>query len=326
MTWKSGIYALIDSSFRQLIGQIDEPVIATQIQWGGVRRGGIPELNSEPVITVADADYMLDDGLTFGAVINGEARSYPHHILDRHELANDTLGGEPVALANCTLCRTGVLYSRAVDGRILDFQTSGLLRNSNKVMVDVQTGSLWNQLTGESIAGSLKGTVLDRFPPTVTLYGQWIAEHPETTVVAIPTTAAYSYEPGDAYREYYSSSDLWFPTLETPGRFDPKDEVGTLELEGEQLAVSIEELTALGPQRFNVGRQAVIAVPTTGGARFYLLKGDLSDERLSAVADATWGEDALVFADGEQLARLQSGQSFWFAWCANYPDTDWWPK
>ncbi len=185
--FKATLYAAIDDRFAALLRQIDDPALVAQVQWGGVLVGGIPELNDERTISIAAADYMEPDELTFGAVVNGAARSYPHRILDHHELANDTLGGEPVALVNCTLCRTGVLYSRRVGDAVLDFQTSGLLWNSNKVMMDRQTGSLWEQLTGEAFAGDYAGTVLDRFPLTVTLY--------EIGPRSIPTPTSWRFPP-----------------------------------------------------------------------------------------------------------------------------------
>jgi hypothetical protein len=205
--------------------------------------------------------------------------------------------------------------------------------NSNKVMVDIETDTLWNQLTGEAIAGSLKGTVLDRFPITVTTYGEWIAEHPDTAVLDIPGRASgsrqrnqivggYSYEPGDAYAEYYASPDVWWPTAEVPDVFADKDLIATLDLDSEQLAVGVDALAAAGPQAFTVAGQMVVAVPTNGGARFYG-EPDGGGVLVLVVEDA--GEDTLVLADGSELARLQSGHSFWFAWYANFPDTAWWP-
>ncbi|GMQ85720.1 MAG: hypothetical protein BMS9Abin07_1288 [Acidimicrobiia bacterium] len=331
--WKSLLYAQVDLAFAGLIGQIDDPILASQIQWGGVRRGGIPELNAPVTVSVAEADWMTDGELTFGAVVNGEARAFPHRILDFHELANDTLGGEPVALANCTLCRTGILYSRRVGDRVLSFQSSGLLWNSNKVMVDIETDTLWNQLTGEAIAGELKGTVLDRFLITVTTYGEWIVEHPDTAVLDIPGRAltsgirneivgGYSYEPGDAYAEYYASPDVWWPAAEVPDVFAEKDLIATLDLDGEQLAVGVDALAAGGPQVFTVAGQTVVAVPTDGGARFY---GRPDEGSVLALVLEDAGEDTLVLADGSELLRLQSGHSFWFAWYANFSDTAWWP-
>jgi len=320
VAWKARLYAGIDPAFEPLVRSVHDPVLAAKLQWGGIRRGGIVALDMPQIIPVAGATYMIDSELTFGAVVGGEARAYPHRILDRHELVDDTLGGEPVALVDCTLCRTGVLYSRRIGGRVLDFETSGLLLGSNKVMVDRQTNSLWVQLTGEAIAGPLAGRTLERFPLTVTRWGAWTAEHPDGTVLTIPTGIPHDYEPGLAYRDYFESPDLRFPARTAPGAFAPKEQVVTLAVGDRYLAVGLTALAAAGPRVLSVGGVWVLVVPTSAGARAY---GGArpGDELLVAAA----GDAATELTDGRRLGRLVSGQSYWFAWHAAHPDTSWWP-
>ncbi len=341
IAWKGALFGNIDSDFEPLIASVDDAVTAARLQWGGVLRGGIPELNNAETIPVAEADYMLDEEVVFGAVVNGEARAYPVRILGHHELANDTLGGEPVSLVYCTLCRTPVFYHREVAGRVLDFETSGLLENSNKVMVDIQTDSLWNQLTGEAFAGPLAGEVLARLPMVVTTWADWIARHPDTDVQKVPTigldpdlarlnpTGGYSYEPGDAYADYYAGSELWFPSFEVPDDFAQKDEVVTLDYLGDRLAVGLDALLEAGGLVRSVAGRPVVFVASENGARVYesadgieVLDGNVVFEG-AAVAVT---EDSLTLSDGTELVRLVSGQSFWFAWYGNFPDTDWWPR
>jgi hypothetical protein len=341
VAWKASLFGNIDSDFEPLIASVQDPITAARLQWGGVLRGGIPELNDAETISVADADYMLADEVVFGAVVNGEARAYPVRILGHHELANDTLGGEPVSLVYCTLCRTPVFYSRRAAGQVLDFETSGLLENSNKVMVDVQTDSLWNQLTGEAFAGPLTGAVLVKLPMTVTTWGDWIARHPDTDVQKVPTlgldpdlarlnpTGGYSYEPGDAYADYYAGSELWFPTFAVPDAFAEKDEVVTLDYAGGRLAVGLEALLESGGLVTTVGDRPVVFVASGNGGRVYESTDGLEVVDGSvrfAGEEVTVTEEALVLVDGMSLDRLVSGQSFWFAWYGNFPDTTWWPS
>ncbi len=319
--WKATMYGIVGPEFVPLLESVDDPRLAAELQWGGVRRGGIAELNAPPVIPVSAAGYMIDTELTFGATVAGESRAYPHRILDRHELANDVLGGEPVALVDCTLCRTGVLYSRRVGGQVLDFETSGLLLNSNKIMVDRQTDSLWVQLTGEAIAGPLQGVVLDRFPLTVTRWGAWRAEHPDSSVVAIPTGIPSDYPPGAPYRNYFEAPELWFPAASVPDVFAAKERMGTVELDGAFLAVSVSALAQAGPQVLGVGGASVLAVPTPAGIRFY---GDARPGDAEVLVESSDG--AAVLSDGTARPRVLDGQSFWFAWYAAHPDTAWWPQ
>ena len=98
--WKVNGLAVIDPD----IAAILEPGIAhsrvnlAEVVWGGVRLDGIPPLEHAPYILPEEADYLLPDDRVFGVSINGEDRAYPLRVMNAHELANDTLGGEPISL------------------------------------------------------------------------------------------------------------------------------------------------------------------------------------------------------------------------------------
>jgi hypothetical protein len=324
--WKASLYGRIDTAFVPMLEQIADPVLASQLQWGGIPVGGIPELNDPRHIPAARATFVTPEELVFGTVLDGVARAYPLRILDVHELANDHIGDEPVALANCPLCRSGILFSRRVGDAVLDFRTSGLLLNSNKVMVDSQTGSLWQQLSGTALAGPLRGAQLDSHPLALTTWSTWLADHPHTEILDLPVrtdravAGGPTYEPGDAYGTYYASGGLWFPAPATPGALPPRTLVGTLELGEATLAVDLQALEDRGPTVLSVGATSVVAVPHGGGVRFY--EGDPG----AIPAGAVPGESQLTLPDGTALPRLSSGVSYWFAWYSIHPDGAWWPE
>ena len=335
--WKAALYGPIDTDFPTLLDSVEDDLTLSRIQWGGVGRGGIPELNDPERVTAAEADWMVPDEVVFGATIDGIAVAYPFRILGHHELANDTIGDTPVSLVFCTLCRTALLFDRRVEGQVLDFQTSGLLINSNKIMVDVQTDTLWNHLLAEGIGGTHDGVTLDQFPLETTTWGEWTAAHPDTEVLAIPDVIfrdnpeqppiVYEYEPDSAYRFYYDDPNVWFPILDTPGDdIELKDAVVGIDLNGARLAVAVDAVVASGPQVFEVGGQPVVVVPVgQTGARVYDATGaGLEVGASPPVAESD--EGTLVLTDGAVLDRLIVDQGLWFAWFGNHPDTDWWPR
>ncbi len=330
--WKAALYAdRLDEPLGALIAQIRDPVLAARLTWGGVGVGEIPELNNPKLIAGAEAAFLTDEETVFGAVQGAQARAYPLRFMDFHELANDTLNGEDIVVVNCTLCRSGTMFRRTVDGRRLDFLTSGLLLNSNKLMVDAQASTLWLQLSGEAIAGPLEGAILDQLFLSTIRWGDWLAEHPATEVLAVPQSGAALraleqgldvYEPGAAYGRYYEDKEgVRFPIVMPPDVFPPKALVATLVLDGLGLAVEVEALEEVALQVLRVGDRLVVAVSTRAGARFYLGSPGPADP-----VDLVAGELALTLPDGSELPRLQSSQSFWFAWHALHPDTDWWPR
>lgn len=302
--FKATLYERIDPEFGPLIRSIVDQVEVAGVQWGGVPLGGIPELNDPARVPAAQADWMVDDEIVLGVIANGQAVAYPLRILARHELANDTIGGEDLALVYCTLCRSALVFERNVAGERLDFQTSGLLLNSNKIMYDVQTGSLWSHLRGVGIGGPLLGTELTLRSVNHMRWSDWFAENPNTEVLKLPRPIffddperppiSYDYTPGEAYRSYYDNPDVWFPILDVPDTFAIKTEVVGIERNGDTVAFDVAAFNALGQiVEIEVGGDLLTVEPTGAGVRVFDAAGD----------------------------RIITEQSFWFAWHPNHPDT-----
>jgi len=302
--FKATLYERIDGAFGPLIRSVVDPVEVAAIQWGGVGLGGIPELNDPARVPAAEADWMVDDEIVLGVIVNDEAVAYPLRILARHELANDTIGGEDLAVVYCTLCRSALVFERDVAGQKLDFLTSGLLLNSNKIMYDTQTGTLWSHLRGIGIGGPLLGTKLVLRSVNHMRWSDWVAENPQTEVLELPRPIffdipdrppiAYDYTPGEAYRSYYDNPDVWFPVLDVPGIFSIKTEVVGISRNGDSVAFDVAAFNALEEiTQIEVGGELLTVEPTGVGVRVFDSAGE----------------------------RILTEQSFWFAWHANHPDT-----
>jgi hypothetical protein len=55
----------------------------------------------------ASTDTTNRDHLIIGVAINNEAKAYPIEVIGYHHQVRDTIGGEPVMIMYCTVCRTG---------------------------------------------------------------------------------------------------------------------------------------------------------------------------------------------------------------------------
>jgi hypothetical protein len=100
LAWKWRLFTLIDPEFGGWFQPgVPHRVRIEEIVWGGVAKDGIPALDRPAHVAAAEATYLEDDELVFGVTLNGDSRAYPHRILDWHEMANDVVGGVPVALA-----------------------------------------------------------------------------------------------------------------------------------------------------------------------------------------------------------------------------------
>lgn len=317
-----------------------------EIEWGGVSPDGIPPLENPPSIPAYQANYLDDHERVFGVSINGEHRAYPLRIMNPHEMANDVLGGEPISLAYCTLCGSGIAYSGRFDDIETTFGTSGFLYRSNKLMYDRETLSLWNQETGEPVVGQLadSGIQLEFFPTLLTTWGEWKAEHHDTTVLDIDTNVyqASRYFPEDnpnaTYFDYFNSPDTMFPVWIRDDRLETKDIVLGLKIDDMAKAYPVHALQMERVVNDALGDTSVVVLASEispaskvyerGDRQFSRGDDDTSTGVPMTVVDesgAVWyaTEDALVnaFDSSQTLPRIPTHMSFWFGWYAFYPDT-----
>ena len=98
--WKINLLSQIHPRFALFLQTADETarIDLTEIVWGGVPPDGIPDLRDPETTSAEEAGYLEPDDRVFGVSINGENRAYPLRIVNAHEMVNDVLGGEPIAL------------------------------------------------------------------------------------------------------------------------------------------------------------------------------------------------------------------------------------
>ena len=173
-----------------------------EIQAGGPPRNGIPALDHPAFISTSEADRNLKAGdIILGAEFGGAAKAYPVRILNWHEVVNDDVGEQPVLISWCPLCGSGLVYDPRANGRRYTFGVSGLLYQQNLLLFDRETESLWSQIRGGAVAGPLAGTFLRLLPVTMTTWGSWKQEHPQTSVLSFQTGYKRDYSV-DPYRDF----------------------------------------------------------------------------------------------------------------------------
>ena len=167
-------------------------------------RDRIRPLDQPTYESIDSADeWLVDREIGVSLELGETARFYPLRILTSHEIVNDELDGIPFAVTYCPLCNTAVAFDRRVDGEVLRFGVSGLLRNSDLVMWDDKTVSLWQQITGESIVGSLAGTHLDVLPTATIRWADFKENHPDGEALSENTGFGFNYG-SNAYVGYSS--------------------------------------------------------------------------------------------------------------------------
>ena len=160
---------------------------------GGPPRDGIPVLTDPPFVAASRASFLKDNDRVLGVNLNGIAKAYPIRIMNWHEIVNDQFAGASVAVTYCPLCYTGMAFRADMDGRRNIFGVSGLLYNSDVVLYDRTTESLWSQLLAQAISGPKPGQQLEAVPVTNTTWTDWRARHPDSLVLSSSTGYTRDY-------------------------------------------------------------------------------------------------------------------------------------
>lgn len=140
-----------------------------------------------------NSNKVSTDKLIIGFVMNDEARAYPIEIIGYHHQVQDTVGGEPVMVTYCTVCRTGRVFSPVLNGKKEKFRLVGM-DHFNAMFEDNTTKSWWRQATGEAVAGSLKGQQLDEIPSQQMTLGAWLRLYPNSLILQPDSGFKKEYE------------------------------------------------------------------------------------------------------------------------------------
>ena len=311
--YKGRLFTIIEPGWQPFFDDAEADIDWRLTSWGGVRiddralgdqlpcpRGCIPALDDPSVTDAAGGAWYPDERIVFGVVINGEARAYPKHQMEVHEMVNDTLGGRRLGIPYCTLCGSAQAYftdsvPSSIEVPVL--RTSGLLTRSNKVMYDLNTFSILDTFTGAALSGPLRqaGVVLEQTTVVASTWGEWKAAHPETTIVAQDGGVNRSYSL-DPLRGRDDDGPI-FPIGDVDPRLDVHANViGVIKPDGGAVAFPVDDLRIALAEAAVVEFSGIAVTPDGGG----------------------------FVAVGQDGSALPSHQAFWFAWSQFHPDTLLW--
>ena len=217
----------------------------SEILSGGPPKDGIPSIDKPKFVAIGDVSDLGAKEPVVGFAVNGEARAYPLRILIWHEIVNDKIGDVPVSVTYCPLCNSAVVFDRRFDGKVLDFGTTGKLRNSDLVMYDRQTETWWQQFTGEGIVGRYTGKQLKTFPARLESFERFAKRHPEGQVLVpnVPSMRPYGRNP---YVGYDQATRPFLYSGEMPKDINPMARVIVIDDKGTLAAVTLTLLREKG--------------------------------------------------------------------------------
>jgi hypothetical protein len=180
------------------------------IRDGGPGKDGIPSLTNPEFQSPSRIDFLQDDDLILGIRTEGEIRGYPHAILDWHEIINEDIGDQRIAITYCPLTGTGIAWDRKINAQIYSFGVSGLLYEANLLPYDRETDSHWSQIRMECVHGDLKGEKIKSLPVIEMNWITWKMMFTDSKIVTSNTGYERNYGIYP-YGQYKTSNNLIFP-------------------------------------------------------------------------------------------------------------------
>lgn len=266
-----------------------------EIRQGCPRKDCIPAVDDPVYVPASEITVLGEKEPVMRLEINGDLRAYPLRALMFHEIVNDTVGGVPVSVTFCPLCNSAIVFDRNVGNDVLDFGVSGLLRNSDLIMYDRQTESLWQQFEGRSIIGAYADEKLAMIPIRLEAFGTIKAESPDAKVF-VPGSEKRLGEYFNPYTGYDSSARPFLYSGPLPNGIPAMERVVKLRDESPARAYSFSHLANNGPVKVDG-----ISVAMTGVQTSALDGRDIASSREVATVTATneKGEDVvhdIIFA------------------------------
>jgi hypothetical protein len=281
----------------------------SEFERGGPGKDGIPAIDEPRFVSVEEVDFLEPKEPVIELELGGETRAYPIQILVWHEIVNDEIAGVPVAVTFCPLCNTAIAFDRRIDGRTLDFGTTGNLRSSDLVMYDRQTESWWQQFGGRALVGELTGEKLEQIPARVVAWRDFADEHPDGKVLSRETghSRRYGENPYAGYDDV-DSPPFFQSANSDDDRLAPKERVVFIERGGEAVAIPFSTLQRRKRVEVELAGR-VLVVRWRGGVASSLDAASVAEGRDVGAAEVR---------DGERLVAFD--EPFWFAVAAFRPD------
>lgn len=317
---------------------------------GGVPADAIPAIDHPKFQRAETVDWLDKAEAVITLRVGDHVRVYPVQVMMWHEIVNDRIAGLPVVVTYCPLCNSAVAFERRVDGRLLEFGTSGALYQSALVMYDRQTETLWTHFDGRAVVGTLIGAQLEFIPVSTVAWDDVRRAHPDAQVLTRDTGYNRSY----GRNPYVGYDQLDKPlTGSFSGDVDARAKAMTrvvgVHVDGDSLAVPTDVLSSAGvvdaeldgaritlwhvsgtasplhrrsvTEGEDVGATGVF-IPVHNGRQLRFHRED--DRFIDAQTHSSWnilGEAVDGPLTGERLEAVPHVDTFWFAWSTYRPGT-----
>jgi len=276
------------------------------------------------LLLVNAASNKVDSNrLVLGVSINGEAKAYPIRFLGYHHHIQDTVGGKPIMVTYCTVCRTGRVFEPIVNGKKEKFRLVGM-DHFNAMLEDATTKSWWRQVTGEAIAGKLKGQQLPEVFSSQTSLAEWLQLNPSSLIMQVDSAFIKSYDTTMKYESGASKSKL---TGTDSLSWKDKSWVIGVKAGNERKAYDWIQLKKNRLIQDKIGSTPVVLVLSKDDKSFFVFERPDESASFSMTNDIIFLNNKQFRIDGKgidttfSLKPLPASQEFWHSWRTFNPGT-----
>ncbi len=268
-------------------------------------------------------NQLPGERIVIGVVQNGEAKAYPVEFMAYHHQVRDSIGGKPVMVTYCSVCRTGRAFEPLVDGNPESFRLVGM-DHFNAMFEDEKTGSWWRQATGEAVTGKLKGKQLPELASQQVSINKWFDMYSNGKVMQADEFSVPAYDPEAKYEQGKSKGSL---TGTDPDSWKDKSWAVGITVKGESRAYDWNELKNKSIINDQVGKTPVVLVLGKDGKSFGAFERpgkepfEIRNDTLIC-GNMVYGFSGNNLADPQQkLERINAYQEFWHSWATFHPQT-----
>ncbi|MES2680591.1 MAG: DUF3179 domain-containing (seleno)protein [Bacteroidota bacterium] len=282
-------------------------------------------LQAKAVVFKSKANNQLPgERLVIGIEHNGEAKAYPVEFIAYHHQVRDSIGGKPVMVTYCSVCRTGRVFEPLVDGNYENFRLVGM-DHFNAMFEDETTGSWWRQSTGEAITGKLKGKTLPEMIAQQVSVNTWFEMHPDGKVMQADEFSMGAYDPEAKFEQGKSRG-----SLTRTDSLSWKDKSWTVGVQAGKASKAYDwnDLKKKGIVNDVIGETPVFIYMASDGKSFGAFERPAS-RNFTIRHDTLFTEGSSYNLSGQDLAiptmklrRINAYQEFWHSWATFHPNTE----
>jgi hypothetical protein len=278
----------------------------------------------ESLVFKGRADNFLNDSTVVIAVAHaGEAKGYPIRFIVYHHQVRDTIGGRPIMVTYCSVCRTGRVYEPIVNGAPETFRLVGM-DHFNAMFEDEKTKSWWRQSTGEAVTGSLKGVILPEVESIQVSTNKFFSLYPFGKIMQAETETWPKYDSLGRFEKGKSKGKL---TRKDTLAWHNKSWIVGLQLGKNTKAYDWDDLKNMEVINDKIGGIPVMLTISSDGASFAAFERSSEDETFSILNDSLISNKSRYDfsgkdGSGNKLKRVKAYQEFWHSWKTFHPETE----